>query len=103
MRTTCEQCGRAPVKLVTSRKHLGMIFFGRTWSRQALLCRDHARQQLAADLAFTALLGWWGVISMFINAGIVVTQVLGLSEAGRLGAPQLTSGPGGTPMPEGRA
>ena len=49
MRTACEQCGRAPVKLVTSRRHLEMIFFGRTWGRQALLGRDHPRQQLAAE------------------------------------------------------
>ena len=75
MRTACEQCGRAPVNLVTSRKQLGMIPIGRTWGKQAPLGRDHARQQLAADLAVTALPG----------------------------APQLPSGPGGAPMPEGRA
>ena len=49
MRTTCEQCGRAPVKLASSRKHLRMIFSGRIWGKQALLRRDHARQQLAAE------------------------------------------------------
>jgi hypothetical protein len=42
---------------------------------------------LAGDLAFSAVLGWWGVLSLFINAGVVIAQIQALAEAGRLAAP----------------
>lgn len=37
------------------------------------------------------------------RAPVIVTQLLALPGAGRLGAPQLTSGQAGAPMREGRA
>lgn len=37
------------------------------------------------------------------RAPVIVTQVLGLPGAGRLGAPRLTSGQAGAPMREGWA
>lgn len=87
MRSECERCGGQPVKLITTRRHLGLIFYGKTWQRQHLLCRAHARSVLAGDLAFSVVLGWWGVLSLFINAGVVIAQIQALAQAGRLAAP----------------
>jgi hypothetical protein len=90
MRAECERCGSQPVQLITTRKHLGLIVFGKTWQRQQLLCRNHARMVLAGDLVFSAVLGWWGVLSLFINAGVVIAQIQSLSGVSGLAAP----GPG---------
>ena len=85
MITTCEQCGASPAQLVTSRWHLGMIVYGRTMSRQAVLCSAHGRSLVAGDLVKTLLLGWWGVMSFFINLILVPTQIAELAKAGRIG------------------
>jgi hypothetical protein len=53
MKAASEKCGAGPAELVTSRWHLGLIY-GRTTSRQTLLCRTHARSLVAGDLAKTA-------------------------------------------------
>jgi hypothetical protein len=77
--------------MIKSSKHLGMIFYGRTWQATGLLCREHARRQLTGDLAFTAVLGWWGVISFFTNIGIVAGQVKALSSLSQLAPPEVTA------------
>jgi hypothetical protein len=64
-----------------------MIFYGRTTTTQAVLCAPHARSQVLGDLAKTAVLGWWGVLSFFINIGVVFGQIGGLSSAAKIGGP----------------
>jgi hypothetical protein len=86
MRETCEKCGGKPTRMITSRKHLGMIIYGKTWQSRRLLCREHARQLLVTDLVFTAILGWWGVFSFFVNIGVVIGQIAALSALSQLAA-----------------
>lgn len=96
MRTNCEVCGTTPATLTTSRWHLGMIIYGRTRRSQKVLCPTHARQQLSGDLTKTLLLGWWGVFSLFINVGIVASQITALRA---ISAP---TGASGTQRSDGR-
>jgi hypothetical protein len=75
MRDTCEICGRKPALMIKSQRHLGLILYGKTWRTVRLLCREHGEAQVNGDLAFTMLLGWWGIISVFVNAKIVIDQL----------------------------
>jgi hypothetical protein len=83
MNSECERCGSASAQLVNSRWHLGLIVYGRTMGTQAVLCREHARSLVAADLAKTALLGWWGAYSVFINAFTLCAQIAELARVGK--------------------
>ena len=87
MRTGCDKCGAEPARVITTCKHLGMIFFGKTWRRQLLLCRRHAQSTLAGDLMFGLILGWWGVLSIFINFGCVAQQIATMTSLKSLAAP----------------
>jgi hypothetical protein len=88
MQSTCEQCGAAPAVLVTSRRHLGLVVYGRTTRTQRVLCRAHARALTSGDLVSTLFLGWWGVFSFFINLGVVAGQFSAMSKASAIPAPQ---------------
>ena len=85
--STCERCGASPAALVKSRRHLGLIIYGRTTTTNGVLCGTHARALVTSDLAKTLVLGWWGVFSFFINIFVVIGQLMTLSEVGRIGHP----------------
>lgn len=74
--------------MIKSRRQLGLIIWGQAWETKGLLCRDHARQQLGKDLAFTAILGWWGVLSFISNIEIVTRQIRALSGLSKLAPPE---------------
>jgi hypothetical protein len=86
MTTTCEQCGSVPAGLVTSRWHIGLIVYGRTMGKQAVLCRSHARSLVLSDLAKTAVLGWWGAYSLFINFFVLLGQIAEYARVGKFAA-----------------
>jgi len=88
---TCEQCGPSPARLVNIRRHVGLIVYSRATSRQAVLCRNHARSTVAGDLAKPVLLGWWGVLSLLINLVLIPEQVAELAKAGGIGQPVTAS------------
>jgi hypothetical protein len=87
MITACEQCGARPAQLVKSRWHIGLVVYGRTISRQAVLCRTHGRALVVSDLLKTALLGWWGAYSVVINLLLIPAQLAELSKVGELELP----------------
>ena len=93
MRTTCERCSKTPATLITSRKNLGMIFAHKTMRKQGLLCRPCATSQLVGDLIFTAVLGWWSVISLFANPACIAEDIAQLSAVRKMGQP-VTAGQG---------
>ena len=98
MRTTCERCSKTPARLVTSRKNLGLLFAHKTFRSQALLCRSCATSRLTGDLIFTAILGWWSIVSLFTNVGCIAEDVAALSEVRKMATPvQALPADGGTP------
>ena len=86
MGMVCERCGAAPAGAVKSRRHLGLIVYGRTTTTSSLLCREHARSLVLSDLGKTMVLGWWGILSFFINIGVVIGQLLALCKTGEIEA-----------------
>lgn len=80
----CERCGQQPAVDVTSKWHLGLIVYGRTTRKEGFLCRSHARSMILGDLAKTLLLGWWGMLSFFINFTVIAGQVVELASVAKM-------------------
>jgi hypothetical protein len=83
----CQVCGRRPTTLIAVSRNLGLIVLRRYWTYQAPLCREHGTQLAANWLLATLLMGWWGVISFFMNFGAVAKDVGALRAARRLALP----------------
>jgi hypothetical protein len=96
MRTECEQCSQEPARLITSTKNLGLIYAHKTFRTQQLLCRGCATQKLAADLAFTIILGWWSIVSVFANVAFITADITELSATRKMTAPGPRRTAGGT-------
>jgi putative regulator of septum formation len=63
----CQICGRGPTTIISLSRGLGMIFLRRVWTYRAPLCRDHGTAIARNWLVATALMGWWGIVSFFLN------------------------------------
>ena len=83
----CKICGRIPTADISVRRHVGMIVLGKTSSWRGPLFRDDGVHVARGYLAKTLVQGWWGLISVFLNAVAVVTDVVALRKASRLPAP----------------
>jgi hypothetical protein len=84
----CAACGRAPARVLHLRRNVGMLI-ARTWySIDVSLCRDHGLPLALTWFTKTLFLGWWGVISVVVNVGAVVMDVVAIAQALRLRAPE---------------
>jgi hypothetical protein len=77
--------------MTTSRRHLGLIIYGKTTTTERMLCKPHARAQVSSDLGRTLVFGWWGAFSFLINIFIVLGQVSALSSVGKMAGPAAPS------------
>lgn len=89
----CYVCGRGPAAPISVSRGLGMLVMRRHWTYRAPLCREHGSQLARNWLLATVLMGWWGIISFFVNFGFVATDVRALLAARRLAPPSLVVGP----------
>lgn len=80
----CQVCGRGPTALVSVSRNLGMLILRRSWSFRASLCRDHGSQLARNWLLATFLMGWWGIISFFVNFRSIAADLSALRAARRL-------------------
>ena len=86
----CLETGR-DLRLRYYRRVAGMVFMDRIWAEAGYFCGGCRRQRFARNMAFTLLLGWWGLFAMFfrnpyavfVNAWALFAPPIG---AGRLGA-----------------
>jgi DnaJ-like protein len=89
----CQHCLETDrdLKLRYYRRVAGMVFMDRIWAEAGYFCARCRRQRFARNMAFTVVLGWWGLFAMlfrnpyaiFVNAWAVFAPPLG---AGQLGA-----------------
>ncbi len=63
------------------------------------MCRQHAMQALTSDLAFSLILGWWGVLSFFINLAGVIEQIAAIGKV--RGLPQQAAAASAAGIPGG--
>ena len=82
-----------PTREVTLRRHVGMLILQKFYKVRAHLCRDHGRQEARSWLGKTLILGWWGVISFFVNFVAVGTDVVAYVRASRLPEPRTPEDP----------
>jgi hypothetical protein len=81
MRSTCEKCSRTPATLIKSTKNLGLLWTHKTFR------------------VFTAVLGWWSVVSLFANIAFVADDLAALSAARKMAAPAVSVAAAGEASP----
>jgi hypothetical protein len=63
----CRNCGRGPAAKLVIRRHVGMLIMQRFVRLEAPLCRDCGMRITKSYTKRTAVEGWWGIISFFVN------------------------------------
>ena len=63
----CRNCGRGPATKLVIRRHVGMLIMQRFVRLEAPLCRDCGMRITKSYSKRTAVEGWWGIISFFVN------------------------------------
>ena len=84
----CIGCRRTPAAVLGISKLVGMVFVYQSTSLKLPLCSQHGVQGSLKYLGSTLLLGWWGVISFFLNFLAIGVDVLSLVRALKLAKPQ---------------
>jgi hypothetical protein len=63
----CELCGSGPAKVVSIRRHVGMLILQKFVKVRRPVCRDCGMRLLRSFTLKTLWQGWWGYISFFVN------------------------------------
>jgi hypothetical protein len=72
----CRLCKSSPAVRVTVHEHHGMVILMQHMRYRGPLCRDCGMKVLRRCTSRTLVMGWWGVISLFV--GTPVTLLLDL-------------------------
>jgi hypothetical protein len=72
----CRLCNSSPAVRVTVHEHHGMVILMQHMRYRGPLCRDCGMKVLRRCTSRTLVMGWWGVISLFV--GTPVTLLLDL-------------------------
>jgi len=65
----CQGCGtlRREVRFTHFRRVLGLVFFDRIYVYSGYFCASCRRRLFLKAQALTLLLGWWGLLAMFVR------------------------------------
>ena len=85
--TGCRVCGATPALAATLREHHGMVIVQQFVTYTGPWCRDCGLVQFRHAQRRTLLLGWWGLISFFVNFANVVQNLHEYSRLTKLGMP----------------
>lgn len=99
---TCESCGRHPARRLTVRRHIGLIYFQRFVTVEAVACRACGRRLVRDFTLRTLVQGWWGAFSFFFNVFVLVANAVAWLRFGGLAEPSI-SGTDGSAVPRGSA
>ena len=73
----CQGCGSfAPTKYVTFRQNIGALFLRFRRTIKARLCRNCINRHFATTTLVTGLVGWFGLISLFLTPFILIGNVV---------------------------
>src|SRR5262245_47828226 len=76
MTQPCQICGRlAPTAHVTLYRNIGMLVARHLTTTQGQMCRGCARDKWLSETLLTSLVGWWGIISFFVNIFAVLNNL----------------------------
>ncbi len=74
---SCELCGRvAPTAYVSLYRNIGLLVARQLCTTKGQMCRSCAREKWLSESLLTLFLGWWGVISFFVNCFCVLNALL---------------------------
>lgn len=72
----CQVCQRqAPTAHVTLLRNIGLLVARNFTKTEGWMCRDCARDKWLSETLLTFFLGWWGVISFFVNWVAVINNL----------------------------
>jgi hypothetical protein len=83
----CHQLERE-LKLRYYRRVVGLLILDRTWATAGYFCGACRRRQFAVNMAFTLVLGWWGVFAMLFRNPYAIATNLWALVAAPMGADQ---------------
>ena len=73
--TPCAVCQRVPTLTKTIRRHVGMILLQRFVRFKQPLCREHGIEITKTYQRKTLAEGWWGIVSVFVNIFVVISNI----------------------------
>lgn len=73
----CQSCGiEAPTKYVSYHQNIGALVMRFSKSVQGNLCRNCVHKHFWSLTGTTAILGWWGMISLIVTPFFLVNNVV---------------------------
>ncbi len=65
----CQSCLRTEreLRLRYYRRVLGLLVMDQTWAEAGYFCGSCRRRHFGKNMAFTLVLGWWGIFAMFFR------------------------------------
>jgi hypothetical protein len=96
----CQVCEGSPAIPIRFLSHQGMILLYRQIRYRGTFCRDCGLSVFRTVMNRTLLVGWWGIISFFLNIYAIIVDLVGWARLRRLPEPIRTSGK--APLDRGR-
>lgn len=96
----CQVCEGTPAIPVRLLGHQGMIILYRQITYRGTFCRDCGLALFRQVMNRTLLVGWWGIISVFLNVYAIIVDLVVWTKVRALPEPVRMSGK--TPLDKGR-
>lgn len=96
----CQVCEATPAIPIRLLGHQGMVLLYRQVSYRGTFCRDCGLSVFRTVMNRTLLVGWWGIISFFLNLYAILVNLAVWARLRGLTEPIRTSGK--TPLDRGR-
>jgi hypothetical protein len=96
----CQVCDATPAIPVRFLGHQGMVLLYRQIRYRGTFCRDCGRSLFRTVMNRTLLVGWWGIISVFLNVYTIIVNLVEWNRLRGLAEPMRTSGK--VPLEPGR-
>jgi hypothetical protein len=85
---TCAFCGSEPARVVSIRRHVGMLIVQQFFKLRQPLCRSCGMKALRQYTLKTLWQGWWGYISFFVNWFVLATNLVAFFQLRGLAQPR---------------
>lgn len=88
----CQVCEATPAIPVRLLSHQGMIVLYRQITYRGIFCRDCGLSLFRRVMNRTLLVGWWGIISFFLNSYAILVDLVAWTKLRALAEPVRMSG-----------
>ncbi len=84
----CAVCHSVPIQPFVFKQNIGMIYARQVRTITGGYCRSCAQAKGRKIQSLTILTGWWGMISIFVNLGIIFSNAMALWDASKMEKPE---------------